>query len=61
MEVEGENRWNQLAENVWSKTSSQPRKVRPEIIKTEIWDVLEKEDFDSRSLFRLENLQLLEK
>ncbi|KAL9122845.1 MAG: hypothetical protein Q9187_000602 [Circinaria calcarea] len=61
MEVEGENRWYQLAENVWSKSSSQPRKVRSEVIKTEIWDVLEKEDFDSRSLFQLENLQLFEK
>ena len=61
MESSDEEQWKQLAEAQWSKSSSKERKVRPEIVKTEIWDVLEKEGFAFRSLLILDNLQLLEK
>ncbi|MCJ1281245.1 hypothetical protein MMC26_000563 [Xylographa opegraphella] len=61
MESSDEGRWKQLAETQWSKPSAKARKVRPEVVKTEIWDVLEKEGFAFRSLLILDNLQLLEK
>ena len=37
------------------------RKVKPDVIKKEMWDVLENEGFQFRSLLILESLQLLEK
>ena len=61
MESSDEEQWKQLAEAQWSKSSAKVRKVRPEFVKSEIWDVLEKEDFAFRSLLILDNLQLLEK
>ena len=36
-------------------------KVKPDVVKKEIWDVLEREDFPHRSLLILENLQILER
>lgn len=51
--------WAKLAEKHWLK-SRKPKKAKPEIIKKEIWDVLEGESFDFRSLLVLESLQLLE-
>ena len=50
-----------MAEKIWSKPSTKVRKVRGEVVKQEIWDVLEKDGFNLRSLVVLENLQLLEK
>ena len=61
MEVVDETRWQKLAEKYWSKPTSKPRKVKADVVKSEIWDVLEKQDFDFWSLLILENLQLLEK
>ncbi|MCJ1385979.1 hypothetical protein MMC17_009104 [Xylographa soralifera] len=61
MESSYEEQWRQLAEAQWSKPSAKVRKVRPEVVKTEIWDVLEKDGFAFRSLLILDNLQLLEK
>lgn len=61
MENEDELNWKQLADNEWSKPSARARRVRPEVVKGDIWDRLEKEDFDFRSLFILDTLQLLEK
>lgn len=52
--------WSQLAEQYWPKPVK-TRKVKPEVVKKEIWDVLEQEAFQFRSLLVLENLQLLEK
>jgi intron-binding protein aquarius len=62
-DVEGENSFSLLAKKYWLKTSKKPAKVKvkPDVLKNEIWDVLEKEDFDFRSLLALENLQILEK
>ena len=53
-------RWTQLAEKHWIKPSK-GSKLAPQVIKTEIWDVLEEEGFEYRSLLALENLQILEK
>ena len=61
MAAEGEAHWKGLAEKNWLKTSSKPRKVRAELVKNGIWDVLEKEGFEFRTLLGLESLQLLEK
>ena len=52
--------WAQLAGEHWPK-ATKSKKVKPEIVKKEIWDVLEQEAFHFRSLLTLENLQLLEK
>ena len=60
---ESENAFEELAKKHWLKTTKKQTKVKvkPEVLKTEIWDVLEKEDFEFRSLLALENLQILEK
>ena len=55
-----ENQWTLLARKHWSKPVK-TRKVKPDVIKKEIWDVLENEGFHISSLLLLENLQLLEK
>ena len=57
------NYWAELAGEHWAKTSkvSRAKKIKPEVIKKKIWDVLEQENFHFRSLLMLENLQLLEK
>ncbi len=59
-ELEDDNRWTQLAQKHWVKPLKSG-KVKSEVIKNEIWDVLEEEDFLFRSLRLLENSQLLEK
>ena len=58
MELSGEDYWRQLAENQWATHS---KRVRPDVVKQEIWDKLESSGFEFRWLRLLENLQLLEK
>ncbi|KAI4206841.1 MAG: hypothetical protein LQ346_000903 [Caloplaca aetnensis] len=58
-DLEGENEWTQLAHKHWNKPVK-TRKVKNDVIKSEIWDVLEREGFPYRSQLILENLQLLE-
>ena len=55
--------WAQVAQKHWLKRSGKVTKVKvkPDVLKKEIWDVLEKEDFMYGSLLALENLQTLEK
>ena len=55
----GVNYWNQFANQHWLQTSKS-KKIKPDIIKKELWDVLEKDGFQFRSLLVLENLQVLE-
>ena len=55
-----ETSWVGLARRLWIKDSP-VFNVKPEIIKTDIWDPLEAERFSLRSLAALENLQILEK
>lgn len=57
---EGLNRWKSLAQKHWSK-SRKVKKVDPEVIRKEIWDVLQACRFEFRTLLALDNLQLLEK
>jgi len=59
-ELGEEYRWTQLAEKHWLKPVKS-KKVKPEVVKKEIWDILEQQDFQFQSLLVLENLQLLEK
>ncbi len=59
-ELDDEGHWTSLATQHWSKLVDL-RKIRPEVVKKEIWDKLESLNFEFRSLVMLENLQLLEK
>lgn len=54
------DKWTLLAQTHWSK-SSKAKKVNNEVVKSEIWDVLQTNGFEYRLLLILENLQLLEK
>lgn len=58
--AEGLNHWTLLAQKHWLR-SKKAKKVSPEFIKKEIWDVLKASDFDFASLLALDNSQLLEK
>ena len=59
MDFREDSQWVQLAKSHWLETK--PRKVKPEVIKQQFWDVLEAEGFSNRSLLILENLNILEK
>ena len=59
-DLESDSHWASLAKKHWPK-AAKSKKIKPEVIKKEIWDVLEQESFYFRSLLMLENLQLLEK
>jgi len=62
-ELDGGSAFAQFAQQHWLKPSKKSAKVKVkhDVLKTEIWDVLEKEDFAFKSLLALENLQILEK
>jgi intron-binding protein aquarius len=60
-DLEGESSFATLARKLWLNKKTAKVKVRHDMLKTEIWDVLEKEDFPFRSLLVLENLQILER
>ncbi|KAL1836269.1 hypothetical protein VTJ49DRAFT_5377 [Mycothermus thermophilus] len=67
-DLEGENEFATLARQHWLKnpkqadqSSEQPKvKVKNDVLKREIWDTLEKENFPLKSLLVLEGLQALE-
>lgn len=59
-DMDGENHFAQVAKKNWLAGSKAP-KVRPNVVKEEIWDELERQDFAFPSLLVLENLQLLER
>ncbi|RAL67448.1 hypothetical protein DID88_008203 [Monilinia fructigena] len=61
-ESQNESPFAQLATKHWLKPSKKSTKVKvkPDVIKKEIWDVLEQEGFSFRSLLILENLHVLE-
>jgi hypothetical protein len=54
-----ESPWVQLAKAHWLNTKV--RKAKADVIKKQLWDPLEAEAFNSRSLLILENLNVLEK
>lgn len=55
-----DSQWVKLAKSHWLETSK-IRKVKQDTIKKELWDPLEAEGFNLRSLMTLENLNILEK
>ncbi|KAF7681106.1 dead helicases superfamily protein [Alternaria burnsii] len=59
-DLHGENHFAQVARKNWLSAKKTP-KVRPEVVKKELWDELENVDFAYSSLLILENLQLLER
>ena len=58
-----QNEWAELARKHWLKQSKKATrvKVKNDVIKKEIWDVLEKESFKYKLLISLESMQALEK
>ncbi|KAI0481141.1 P-loop containing nucleoside triphosphate hydrolase protein [Xylariaceae sp. FL0804] len=61
-DLEGETEFAQLARQHWLKTTKRKTKVKVknDVLKREIWDVLEKDGFTYKSLLVLEGLQTLE-
>jgi intron-binding protein aquarius len=59
-DLQGDNHYAEIARNNWLK-NSKPGKVRPNVVKEELWDRLEKDGFAHGSLLILETLQILEK
>lgn len=59
-DLHGENHFAQIARKNWLAAKKAP-KVRPEVVKKELWDELENIDFAYSSLLVLENLQLVER
>jgi intron-binding protein aquarius len=59
-DLHGDNHFAQVARKHWLTAKKTP-KARPEVVKKELWDELEKVDFAYSSLLVLENLQLLER
>ena len=60
MDLHGENHYAQFARKHWMKAKKAPT-VKSNVLKTELWDSLEKDGFAYGSLLILENLQILEK
>ena len=62
-EVEGESEFATLARQHWLKSTKRTTKikVKNDVLKREIWDTLEKDDFPPKSLLALESLQTLER
>ncbi|KAK1659407.1 intron-binding protein aquarius [Colletotrichum godetiae] len=63
-DIEGESAFAQLAKKHWLKTTRSKRavkvKVKNDVLKQEIWDVLERDGFPYKSILTLESLQTLE-
>lgn len=63
-DLEGESEFAQLAKKHWLKPTTTKRaakvKVKNDVLKKQIWDVLEKDGFPYKSLLVLEGLQTLE-
>lgn len=59
-DLTGDNHFAQLARKYWlGKT--RVKKVQPNVVKSDLWDVLERDGFPSGSLLLLEQLQLLDR
>lgn len=57
-----ENQFLAVAKEHWLKSTNKATKikVKQDVLKSEIWDVLEKDDFGVKLLSDLENVQILE-
>lgn len=60
-DLEGENEFATLARQHWLKAPNQTIKVKNDVLKREIWDTLEKENFPLKRILVLEGLQTLER
>lgn len=62
-DLEGESDFARLAKRHWLKASrgAAKIKVKNDVLKKDIWDVLEKDAFAYKSLLVLEGLQTLER
>ena len=62
-DLQEETPFAQFAKENWLKPFKKgfKVKVKSDLLKTEVWDVLQKEDFTFKSLLVLENLQILDK
>lgn len=62
-DLQGDLPFAQLAKEHWLRPSKKGTKVKVklDVLKSDIWDVLEQERFAFKSLLALENLQILEK
>jgi intron-binding protein aquarius len=62
-DLEGESEFAQLAKQHWLKASKRTTKVKVknDVLKKGMWDVLEKDAFAYKSLLVLEGLQTLER
>lgn len=61
---DGGGYFSELAKKHWlnkNNMNTSRTKVKQDVIKKDIWDILEKDSFSSSSLLSLESLQLLEK
>ncbi|KAI8155775.1 RNA helicase aquarius [Colletotrichum sp. SAR 10_70] len=61
-DIQGESSFAQLAKKHWLKATKKPAKVKVknDVLKQDIWDVLEHDDFPYKSILTLESLQTLE-
>lgn len=59
-QIFGDNHYVEIANKHWMNAPS-ASKLQPKALKTEIWDALDKENFNYGSLLILENLQIVEK
>lgn len=62
-DLRGNGPFAELAKQHWlnSNKKSTKMKVKQDVLKNDIWDVLAQEDFQYRLLLELENLQILER
>ena len=62
-DLEGENQFTNLARQHWLNVPQQAAKikVKTDVLKRELWDALERENFPLKSLLILEGLQILER
>jgi intron-binding protein aquarius len=57
---DSDNQWVGVAQKLWLKPKKSRAKSKGDVVKQEIWDVLEGESFRYPSLLALENVQALE-
>ena len=58
VDVNGDSHFSQVAHKYW--LGHKPKKAQPKVIKTELWDYLERDQFLPVSITLLENLQCVE-
>ena len=62
LDTDGDGEFVQVARDNWLRTSSKAKiRVQPDVLKRDIWGVLERDGFAYKSLLALEGLQTLER